>query len=107
MTIPPTVASTLSPTPPGLRTSPRAARTGGRPVARLGRGHRRHPICDYPVADYPVADNPVAQVAAALRSGAILAIKGIGGYHLAVDATSPRAVAELRRRKSRTTSPLP
>jgi hydrogenase maturation protein HypF len=53
-----------------------------------------------------VGDNPLAEVAAALCSGAILAIKGIGGYHLAVDATSPRAVAELRRRKSRDDKPF-
>ncbi|MEU7115889.1 carbamoyltransferase HypF [Streptomyces sp. NPDC046182] len=50
--------------------------------------------------------DPVADARRMLAAGAILAVKGLGGYHLACDATNPDAVAELRRRKARGDKPF-
>lgn len=51
-------------------------------------------------------DDAVRQSVRLLHKGAILAVKGIGGYHLAVDAENPAAVRRLRQRKKRDEKPF-
>ncbi|MEU5985179.1 carbamoyltransferase HypF [Streptomyces sp. NPDC047434] len=52
------------------------------------------------------SDDPVSEARRLLAAGAILAVKGLGGYHLACDAAHEDAVAELRHRKGRGDKPF-
>ena len=54
----------------------------------------------------PETDDVIAQAARLLRAGVIIAIKGLGGFHLACDATDEAAVRTLRERKGRPAKPL-
>jgi len=53
-----------------------------------------------------LAGDPIAQAAALLSEGAVVAVKGLGGYHLAVTAGREAAVAALRSRKHREDRPF-
>jgi len=51
-------------------------------------------------------EDPIAETIERLLAGQVMAIKGIGGFHLSVDATSETAVMRLRERKRRYGKPL-
>ena len=58
------------------------------------------PVCG------PKLDGTIAETSDALRAGKIVALKGIGGFQLLVDARQPAAVARLRQRKHREEKPF-
>jgi hydrogenase maturation protein HypF len=51
-------------------------------------------------------DDPIGSACALLAAGRILALQGVGGFQLLVDATDPTAVARLRQRKQRPAKPF-
>ena len=69
------------------------------------------PVCGPQVSlmtsrDAAIPGDPVLRAIELLRAGKILAIKGLGGFHLSVDGSNPDAVARLRNRKHREEKPL-
>lgn len=50
--------------------------------------------------------DPIAVTRELIDTGSVVAVKGIGGFHLACDATSDEAVARLRERKGRVDKPF-
>jgi hydrogenase maturation protein HypF len=68
--------------------------------------HARLVAADGGRIDDAAQPDAIAAAAAMLTGGAIVAVKGIGGYHLACRAADERAVGELRRRKHRGGKPF-
>lgn len=62
-------------------------------------------LCNPDGRAVPVED-PIAEAVRSLRAGEILAVKGLGGFHLFCDARNAEAVARLRARKHRDEKPL-
>jgi hydrogenase maturation protein HypF len=53
-----------------------------------------------------IAGDPIRECVGALDAGMVVAVKGLGGFHLAVDATNAAAVRLLRERKHRIEKPF-
>jgi hydrogenase maturation protein HypF len=64
-------------------------------------------VCLYEDCDTRVeTDDPIARCAQWIKDGHIVAVKGLGGFHLCVDAVNDSAVDRLRERKHREEKPL-
>lgn len=57
-------------------------------------------------AGLPIPGDPIHEVRRLVGAGRIVAVKGLGGFHLACDAARDAPVAELRRRKGRVDKPF-
>ncbi len=53
-----------------------------------------------------MATDPISKTAELLKKGKIVAIKGIGGFHIACDATNKKVIRQLRKFKKRPTKPF-
>lgn len=64
------------------------------------------PACGPTLRFEPGGGDPIQAAAEALREGAVVAVKGLGGYHLAVEARHEAAARTLRERKHREDKPF-
>lgn len=82
---------------------PRDRRFHAQPIACPGCGPQLELLDP---AGTAIEGDPIEEAARRIEQGAIVAIKGLGGFHLACDARAEGVVAELRRRKHRDEKPL-
>lgn len=104
---------------------PRYTITSSLPYDRLRTTLRDFPLCRLCSVEYhdpadrrfhaqpiacpdcgPQLSLPLSDVAKQLLDGQVVALKGLGGYHLVCDATQPAVVRRLRDRKQRDAKPL-
>ncbi len=64
------------------------------------------PTCGPTLRFEPGGGDPIRKTAEALEQGAVVAVKGLGGYHLAVGARHEEAARRLRQRKHREDKPF-
>ncbi|MDR1008570.1 MAG: carbamoyltransferase HypF [Campylobacteraceae bacterium] len=60
----------------------------------------------YDLNGFSTEDNPLQRLALAINEGKIVALKGMGGFHIICDALNEQAVLNLRDRKRRKTKPF-
>ncbi len=64
------------------------------------------PVCGPEVSSIPDSTDPIHDARRRVAAGEIVAVKGLGGFHLGCDATSDAAVTLLRERKGRVDKPF-
>lgn len=76
------------------------------PFVELRETHSQFPTSDPRISSIEIRTSAILKARRLLREGYIIAIKGLGGFHLACDASNPYTLAELRERKGHIDMPF-
>ena len=85
---------------------PNACHDCGPRVWFVESAQRAADFTSYRGANAPVGDAAIGAFQTAIQAGKIVAVKGIGGFHLVCDATNDSAITKLRERKGRVDKPF-